>query len=381
MAKKPSKKSGASANAATGATNQAAGATFGASGIPIENVVKGMPQSFSDYRLPTDEAGIQSFLLMSRVDPAKVKELLTSPTGAQDMLAMVNDPNFFKLPPPAAGGQAAQQAAPQGAAQAAAGADKPKKPAKYPKPVSSAGSPRNTRQMLGAAVEAAVSGGVQGGPLKQTKVEILPDGTRRHVVTYFEPGPQGPQAVGQETIENGAVVDSSGSVPGDQSGQPGQSPANAGRSWGQWANSANRPTFEQRLEKRTNELKAGGYNVPPTLPLTTGIRHLASEAAAAGVRNAPFLTTLGVGGTALGLGAKYLMGGGGGAAPPQDDRSALSDEERRQAEGFWSDTMPGANPPPKPQAEPQQPAPNPAGKPGEDSTTLLRRLMQSREYA
>lgn len=129
--------------------------------------------------------------------------------------------------------------------------------------------------------------------------------------------------------------------------------------------------FDEQLEAK-REIYAKRNQDPSFLmvPQEYAARQFVGGAKAVG-RNLPSILSTGGALTALGLGA-YSLGafGRGEQKKPYDP-----EEDRRRFEEVYGT----GGPPPAAQPQPQ-PQPNPAGTPAPLNTTLMKRLVQSREY-
>jgi hypothetical protein len=369
-------------NSKGGTSNTKVKATFGGTKVPVDQIIGSMPEDFRGF--PQTEEGIEFYLLRGGLPADQINKYMTDENGATEMLSFLSSGWKHPRPLPIPGAREAASRGGNANPGGDAGGDKPaKKTRGYPKPVDAAPS-ENFEASLGAAVDAAKDGGERGGPLHTLEVERKPDGGYVQKFTYFERSPDGTaHAVGTQTVDqDGTVVDQTGNVPDNSSQTDNQ--AND-KSWANWANPKNRPTIGERYEKRAEAVRKAGQNVEPiSLGITTGLQHAASGAAAAGYRNLPALTTTGVGLGALYGGYRLL--GSGTTEPPQPQGSAVPEHMRSQFDDIW-DRASGA----APSSPPAQPvpdtsgtsAPNPAGTPSNNNTTLmqLQRLMKSREYA
>lgn len=334
--------------AGSGAGSQPDQETFG--GLPVARLVK----MFPDFQGDASVSNVSSYLLNRGMTPDQLAAAIADADGgAEAVVAFVN-----QAKPPVAGEKPPAEQKPP----------KPPKPAKYPTPK----RPPNIGPQLESMARSGVAGGSQGGALRDIEVEQSPDGTVSYKVTYYERTPEGAvSAVGAQTVDaDGTVVAQSGRVPDQQDAAEGTKKPR--QSMAQYFE--DRPDFATRMAEKKKEIEDSGQDVPFTLPITQGIKHLGVEAAAAAARKAPLAKALAVPALAAGYGAYRMFSGT--QQPPQQQPmggSALTPQQEQEADQFLQQM--GI---PAPQATPT-PQQNPAGTPQPTDSTLMR-IMRSREY-
>lgn len=303
-------------------------------GVPAQQVFQGLP-GYPDG-MPKTEAGLMRYLLDGGMPPEKYLELATSKDGVAAMQAFVNDPQS---------GFAQKATQPQDAPPAGEAEKKSRKSARPP-------TRRQMQNFTGGFVQGVAEGGTD---IKRATVKT-PWGEIE--VRNRRPAPAGPAAASEAS---GSAV----SAAAPQQGPP--APVTL-------------PPLQQQIQSAVEDYAKRGKVAPPW----TGAMQFLS-------RHSPTI----VGGAAT-LGALGAAGAGFAAFRNYQDKKAQQNQpgqpmlpppmspEEREAINRLEDSLhrlPVSPAAPAAPADPSPPAGNPAGSPPPQQTTLLRRLMSSREYA
>lgn len=363
-------------------------------GMSVEQMRGALPEQFQP--MITNVNGVQRLLGMGGMNKNDQKRVLNSENGGEEILGFLNreevqkkiidrinkqtqrgaaraaadDPQAAQRqsPRPAPAGPAPQAQAPQQAAAAASPPSSPPDgpPADPPKPREYPDPRGPNVETTGSWID-SVAGRFMAGQADASKIVRMehaqdPDGKIKSIYEFSD---------GSKVLaSNGQPV----SVSPPASAQGGSAEASSGNPRTEQATPAEPkqlPPFWEQVETNRQKYRDRRVEPPFTVPLTTAMG-----------RNWPNIVagTIGTGVAAgLGYGISRGLSGNATGQPPQRPDELLQSLDAAFPMGLPQPAASGTSQP-RPQPQPQ-PQPNPAGTAPSLNTTLLNRLMQSREYA
>lgn len=314
-------------------TNTNTGATFFDSQVPLDQVISSLPESFKQSGLPQDENGVVRYLMDGGATVQQILDWRTSDTGVADALAWASS-DQFKHP----------AAKPQAADPAAQGEKKSKKRPFKPMAAEEAGA------LMEKVSRGGTGGGKSGGDTKRVEFRQTPESVE--IVTRYRRG--GAPAEGAPVVAEEAATPSKKSKKSSKS-QPQDEPMQP-------------ISLREQIAKAKQDYvtKSKGMPAPWYVgPMAVAKRYGPGTLAALGSSGVAGLTAYGL---------SRLFGDSTPAQPAAG--SGMSEEEKERIRERRNQLLRPRLPSPQPAA----PQANPAGMPPDTNTTLMQRLMASREY-